>query len=208
MQSADPPTSSRGRTELAAIAADGETPQNWRDRAEEALADDDLVRGRVDDAVASYRALAARTLDEDVARTLEVKALAAGDPRSRRAVADLLLAEPGHSADPWAGAFSLGDWQAEAQADPLADYLAGRNLGQHEHWDRAAALLDRAMAAPAPTARVGREILRQRAIVACVLRDGGSLARVKERALDSASPFAGSSGGRRDALLRLIARCE
>ena len=58
------------------------------------------------------------------------------------------------------------------------------------------------------TPRIGREVLRQRAIGACVLRDSGTLSAVKEAVLSPTSPFAGSSGGRRDSLLRLLARCE
>ena len=211
-QSGDSAEAERGRTDLAAMAGDPATPRTWRDRAEEALADADLVGGDAAAAVTLYREIAARTLDEDVARTLEVKALAAADPGpdgapgAREAIVDLLLAAPGRAQDPWLGALSIGQWAAETH-EPLADYLAGKNLMQHDRWERAVTFLDRALAQPPPTARVGREILRQRVIGACVLQDGAALARMKEAVESDASPFARSSGGRRASLLRLLARC-
>ena len=173
-QSRDPAEWARGRDELGRIAADEQAPRTWRDRAEEALADDDLVRGRAEEAAAAYREIAGRTLDEDVARTLEVKALAAEAPSARRAIVDLLLAEPGRPQDSWLGALSLGDW-VQATRAPLAEYLAGKNLTLHDEWARAAPALDRALDGGDPTPRIGRELLRQRAIGACVLRDAGTL---------------------------------
>jgi hypothetical protein len=197
----------RGRAELASIVDDEHAPRTWRDRAREALADDDLVRGQGERARDAYRALAAATLDEDAARTLEVKAIAASDPLARRAVLDLLVGRPGHPLDAWLSALSLGTWAAETH-DPLASYLAGKNLVLHDEYARAAPWLDRAIDAGAPTARVGRELLRQRAIVACASRDAASLARLEKSVVDPGSPFERSSGGRRDWLLRLLARCR
>jgi hypothetical protein len=197
----------RGREELRAIADDDQAPRNWRDRAQEALADDDLANGRAAPAVAAYRALAGRTLDEDVARTLEVKAMASDNPPARRAIVDLLVGSPGRPVDAWQGALSLGLW-AEETRSVLAAYLVGKNLLLHEEYVRAAAWLDRAIEDGAPSARVGRELLRQRAIAACALGDAPALAHVKELTQDDKSPFGKSAGGgRREWVLRLIARC-
>jgi hypothetical protein len=207
VQSRDPSESARGREDLEQIAEDDLAPRTWRDRAEEALADDDLVRGRALAAAAAYREIAARTLDEDAARTLEVKAVAAQDVLARSAVVDLLLAQPGRPQEPWLGALSLGSWMEQSKA-PLAEYLAGKNLALHGDWTRAAATLDRALAAGELTPRIAREALRQRAIGACVLRDAGTLSSVKQAVLSPTSPFAGTAGGRRDSLLRLLARCQ
>ncbi len=207
VQSRDVAEWTRGREDLARIEADAQAPRTWRDRAEEVLADDDLVRGRSVEAAAAYREIAGRTLDEDAARTLDVKALAAEDAPSRRAIVDLLLAEPGRPPDPWLGALSLGDWRQETKS-PLAEYLAGKNLTSHDEWARGAPALDRALEGGDPTPRIGRELLRQRAITACVLRDSGALARVKQAVLSPTSPFADSAGGRRDGVLRLLARCD
>ncbi len=205
-QSPDEGAWARGRADLRRIADDEQAPRTWRDRAQEALADDDLVRGRAGEAATAYREIAGRTLDEDAARTLEVKALAAGDPAARRAIVDMLLAEPGRPPDSWLGALSLGNWQ-ETSA-PLADYLAGRNLTLHGQWARAAPALDRAMAGEGLTPRITREVLRQQAIGACVMRDGEALDRLKEAVQSPSSPFAASAGGRRDSVLRLLARCR
>jgi tetratricopeptide (TPR) repeat protein len=196
----------RGRADLAGLVADEGTPRTWRDRAEEALADDDLARGKDARAAESYRALAARTLDEDVARTLEVKALSVDNPPARRAIVDLLIGEPGRPADSWLGALAIGQWSEETH-EPLAGYLVGKNLAQHDQYARAATWLDRALDGGVPSARIGRELLRQRAICACALDDRDALARVRKSVDAPGSPFAGSSGGRRDWVLRLIARC-
>jgi hypothetical protein len=197
----------RGRVELAGLADDGHAPRTWRDRAQEALADDDLAHGRDALAAASYRELAARTLDEDAARTLEVKALSVDNPPARRAIVDLLVGEPGRPVDAWLGALALGQW-AEETHEPLAGYLVGKNLVLHDEYARAATWLDRALDSGVPSPRIGRELLRQRAICACALGDALGLARVKESTEAPSSPFAESSGGRREWLLRLIARCS
>jgi tetratricopeptide (TPR) repeat protein len=197
----------RGRAALGALVGDDETPRTWRDRAEEALADDDLARGRDARAAEAYRTLAARTLDEDAARTLEVKELSVGNPPASRAIVDMLIGEPGRPVDTWLAALALGQW-AEETHEPLAGYLVGKNLALHEQYARAATWLDRALDAGVPSPRIGRELLRQRAICACALGDHVALARVKKDVDAPGSPFAGSSGGRRDWVLRLLARCE
>jgi hypothetical protein len=196
----------RGREALSTLAGDEKVPRTWRDRAEEALADDDLTHGRDAPAGETYRRLAERSLDEDVARTLEVKALSLGNPPARRAIVDLLIGEPGRPVDSWLGALSVGQW-AEGTHEPLAGYLAGKNLALHEEYDLAAAWLDRTLEAGVSSPRIGRELLRQRAICACALGDREGLARVKRRMEAPGSPFEGSSGGRREWVLRLVARC-
>ena len=188
------------------MAADEKVPRTWRDRALEALADDDLARGRDDAAGRAYRALAARLLDEDAARTLEVKALSLDNPPARQAVLDLLVGGPGQPVDGWLGALSLGAW-AEETHEPLAEYLVGKNLAQRARWTRAAAWLDRASDAGVPTARIGRELMRQRAICACASGDVAAIERVREAVRAEGSPFDGSSGGRRAWVLRLLDRC-
>jgi tetratricopeptide (TPR) repeat protein len=221
-----------GRAALRRLASEGNVPRTWRDRAEEAAADDDLLRGRLDEAEEAYRRIAAHTLDEDAARTLEVKAIAARDERARQAVVDLLVGSPGRPVDPWVGALSMGLWAgppAGSSAEPpgaasaevpraagpaddgLAEYLVGKNLMLHDDFLRAAAFLDRALGAgartPPITPRIGRELLRTRAVCACALRDGSGLAEIVRLVLAPESPFADRGGGRRDWLLRLIDRC-
>jgi hypothetical protein len=196
----------RGRAELTAIAADERAPRTWRDRAEELLADDDLAHGRSERAEAAYRTLAAGTLDEDSARTLEVKASAGAGEEARRAVVDLLIGDPGRPGDPWLGALSLGVWAA--RDEPLGAYLVGKNLALRGRYARAAVWLDRALAAGVAIPSVGREMLRQRAICACALGDAAAIAHTKASVKAADSPFAAGPGeGRRDSVLRLIDRC-
>jgi hypothetical protein len=198
----------RGRHELERIAEDDQAPRTWRDRAKEALADDDLARGREESAGEAYRALAAHTLDEDIARTLDVKAQSVEDPAATRAIVDLLIGDPGRPSDPWLGALSLGAWAAEAH-EPLAGYLIGKNLAVRERYSRAASWLDRALEAGLAADSVARELLRQRAICACALGDVAGVDRVRARIEAADSPFARSRGdGRKQSVLNLIARCR
>src|SRR5262249_10255614 len=141
---------------------------------------------------------------EDIARTLEVKAYAAGDA-SRRAVAALLIGAPGRPADSNEAMARLGAW-AEATRDPVAEYVLGKNLAQHAFWAEAAEHLDRALGGTEPTPRIARELLRQRAITACALRDTAALTRVRDALRIDGGPFA-SGGGRREHLEALLARC-
>jgi hypothetical protein len=196
-----------GKDALARIVADEHASAIWRDRAAEALADDELRHGNVAAAIDAYGAIAGRTTDEDSARTLEIKAIGAADPEARRAVLDLLVGDPGHPTDLWLGAFSLGTWTGETNA-PLAAYLSGKNLARRDEWERAAAWLDFALDAPFATPRIGREVLRQRAAAACALRDSRGLWRVHDIASAETSPFEGSAGGRRAWLLSFVERCE
>jgi len=198
----------RGRDELTRMEEDERAPRTWRDRAQELLADDDLARGATRRAAGSYRALASHTLDEDSARTLEVKAQSTSNPSARRAIVDLLVGTPGRTVDPWLGALSLAVW-AEADHDPLAAYLIGKNLALHGEYARAAASLDSAFEAGVPTPSVGRELLRQRAVCACALQDSNAIERVRARVQSDASPFAKSAGGgRKQSVLALLARCS
>jgi tetratricopeptide (TPR) repeat protein len=196
----------RGRNDLARIRDDDEAPRTWRDRSQEAIADGDLARGRVAEAKQAYQEIAAHTLDEDVGRTLEVKILSAEETLGHRGIVDLLIGEPGHPVDPWLGALSLGEWMGETQ-EPLPAYLAGRNLMLHGEWMRAATHLDRALERGAPSERIGRELLRDRAICACATGDAEALGRVDKEVRGPDSPFARSAGGRRDWISRLIERC-
>jgi hypothetical protein len=202
----------RGRADLRAVAADANAPRTWRDHADEILADADLAAGASTRAAAKYRELEARTLDEDAARTLEVKAQASEAPPerlARAALVDLLVGEPGMPVEPWLGGLSLGVW-AEQSHDPTAEYLAGKNLARYRLYARAATWLDRALSNPAPTVpSVARELLRQRAVAACALGDARALDDVMRRVTGPDSPFQnGPGGGRRESILRLVSRCR
>jgi tetratricopeptide (TPR) repeat protein len=194
-----------GLESLTGIEQDEAAPQTWRDRAEDAMGDDALQHGKDLEGERMFRAVAARTLNEDFARTLEVKALGAGSAQGTRAVIDLLVGEPGRGLDPWLGAVTLAEWATEGH-DPLAEYLLGKNLLLHGDWARAALHLDRALAGGAPSERVGRELLRSRAICGCAMGDNASLLRARAAIVANGSPFE-EGGGRRAWVLRLVDRC-
>jgi tetratricopeptide (TPR) repeat protein len=195
----------KGRAELEAIASSEEVPRTWRDRAAEALADADLIEGDLEPARRRYAALASRSIDEDQARTFEVKRLATEDPVAREAITILLLGDEKHRPDPFVSGEALGRWEGRS---PLASYLVGRNLLLHGFYERSAAALDAALDGALPTARVAREALRQRAIAACALGDRAALERVREVIEGPDDPFQGISAGRRSATIRMIARCS
>jgi hypothetical protein len=211
--------SGEGRKELSSFADAPEVPRTWRDRTLDALADSDLLAGHTDAAVERYRSLATASLDEDFGRTEEVKVLAANDARGREAIEALLVGTTKRPADAVLAAARLGAW-AEATENPLALYLLGKNLALRGWYAEAAASLDRARMGSASKAReglegsgetpakdrIGREILRQRAICACALGDGASVRRLEDAVRDPSGPFA-SSEGRQEWVLAMLHRC-
>jgi tetratricopeptide (TPR) repeat protein len=196
-----------GRADLSALASEESAPRTWRDKSVEALADADFLDGRYDAAAERYRGLAARSLDEDGARTLEVKALGADRPQARPAVEALLLGARHRPPDIVLAAVELGAW-SHASHEPLADYLIGKNLAQRGWYVLAAIYLDRVLTEGAPTPRIGREALRQRAVCACATRDAKAIDRVRALEQDAGGPFDGAGGGRKESLERLLARCS
>ena len=198
----------KGKAALLALAhADEKTvPRTFRDRAEEALADAQFVEGDFAGAATRYEGLAKRTVDEDAARTLEVKVLGARNPDARAAVRALLLGDEKHGSDIFLGGVQLGLWSPH---DPsaLSSYLVGRNLVGRGFYEDGARALDAALESVAPTARVLRETIRQRVVAACALGDQGALERMKQRIESDSDPFTGAAGGRREATMSTIARC-
>ncbi len=199
----------RGRAEVRALANDDKAPLAVRHRARDALADDDLVSNGPDRAAQTYADLAAETPDEDAARTLEVKSIAARDPVGRPAVITLLISAPERRPpDPALAASMLGEWWGMTRK-PLAAYLLGKSEASRGYFAEAAPNFDVVLADSDAlvTPRVRREALRQRAIAACATGDAQAAAHVRELAEDPAGVYAGSAGGRRDGVLRLLKRC-
>ena len=198
----------KGIHELVAMANadDATVPRVYRDRAEETLADAELVDGSFELAASRYDALAKRTVDEDAARTLEVKSLGARDPAARAAVKALLLGDEKHGADIYVGGVELGLWSPTDDAG-LAHYLIGRNLVGRGFFEYGGAQLDTALTRDLPTARVRRETIRQRVVAACALGDQAALLKQKSLIESGSDPFIGAAGGRRESTLSMIARC-
>lgn len=198
-----------GRADLERLAGDEKAPRTWRDRAEEALADRAWLDGDFDAAARRYDALAARTVDEDAARTLEVKAMGARDPAARVPLRSFLVGtSPSRGSEPLLAAALLGAWSAKT-GDPLADYIVGKNLVNKQLYVEAEGYLERARAVGPPSTRIYREILRQEGVIACALGDSALGARVRAEATapGDASPFANSGGGRLELLERMLDRC-
>lgn len=196
----------KGRADLDALEENQAIGRAWHDRAEEALADDELTRGLYEQAAARYKALADATLDEDAGRTYEVKLVGALDPMARPAIEGLLLG-PQHGDDSFYAATLLGTWQNKTH-DPLADYLIGKNTARHGQYDEALPYLEAVVEAGAPSPRIGRELLRQYAVIACAKGDAKLVARAKALVDAPASPFDRAVSGRYDFIVRLLERCE
>jgi hypothetical protein len=193
---------------VGTLAADEKMLLVTRNRAREALADDELVSGFAERAAATYADLAASTPDEDVARTLEVKALAARDDDARTAVITLLIAAPSRRPpDPALAATLLGEWEGRTHSS-LANYLIGKSEASHGYYAEAKPHFEAVENAGGLTPRIAREALRQRAVAACALGDLEAASRVRQLAEDPGGAYAGSAGGRRDGVLRLLGRCR
>jgi tetratricopeptide (TPR) repeat protein len=189
---------------LSELAADEGASRLARNRALSQLADLDFAGGDYDKAAERYAALAARTLDEDALRTIEVKVSSLSDPRARRAIGAYLVGSPDRGIDAMSAGALLGAWIAEDPSDGLPEYLLGRDLAGKSLWGQAAERYDRALAKRLPPGRVLREALRQRVIVACALGDVAAARRAFDIWTDKgAEPFR----ARREAMSRLIERC-
>jgi hypothetical protein len=157
-------------------------------------------------AAEAYEKLAERSLDEDFGRTLEVKALAAVDARGREAVTALLLGAPHRSSDMVLAATRLGAWE-EQSGSALAAYLLGKNLEQRGWRIEADVYLDRVIGHEQyPTLRIGREVIRDRAIDACAEGDAVAVERMRTLVLSARGPYA-ASYGRKEFVLRMLGRC-
>jgi hypothetical protein len=223
----------QARTLLAPLTATAGTPTHASDRARE-LEGDALARsGQLEEAARVYEALAAQTLNEDLGRTLEVKAALARVPALREAFEALFVAADGADRDK---TVVLTRALRTPQPSPWVAYLYGRQVLAKGELDEARRWLEpltlpaapddegpaRVPAAAEPTGaqgnaaassqsrlteRVQRETLRLLARVACELGDAALHARVHALVQSDAGPFAQSAGGRRAHTLAFLRRC-
>ena len=198
----DGPDREAGARELEAIAADASIPRHVRDRALEELADARLADGDGPRAVALYKEIVSRLVDEDRLRTLDVKIASAGEERARAAVVELLIGSRPPGPDQVRAAELLGAWAALAPEDGLPSYLLARRSFGDGRFEDAAARLDRALAGEIPIARVRAEAARLRLVVACGLGDP----RTAER-MFRLYAAGGVSAARLDAARSLLLRC-
>lgn len=197
----------KGREALAALEVDESLPKPYRDRATEALADADFLDGSFDLAHARYARLAAAVLDEDQARTYEVKALAAERVDLREPLGLFLLGERMRSPDPFVGGVALGRALAARPDDAVLLYLVGRNAVQRGHVEVGVVMLEKAVASGTlPTERLKREALRQLGHGACSLGRPDLVERVLTAVRAPGSPF--HEGGRKDTVVALLVGCK
>ena len=192
-----------GLAALARIADGDATRRDVRDRALEELGDQSLAANRGEDAVRRFEAVAARTVNEDQLRTLDVKIAAAKDPRARGAVVALLVGTRGRGPDKTLAMERLSAWSTAEPADGLPLYLIGRHYLGAGQLEEAADRLDRALAARIDLPRVAVEAARLRMILACGLGDRDGAARHFQRYVASV----GVSDARRLAMTAFVRRC-
>ncbi|MEJ7732773.1 MAG: hypothetical protein WKG00_26670 [Polyangiaceae bacterium] len=189
--------------ELTTIAADEAVPRHVRDKALEELGDQALAAGDGETAVARYREVATRQVEEDPLRTLDVKSSVAADATARAAVVALLIGDGSRPPDKVRAAELLGAWAVRRPSDGLPEYLLGRHWLGAGDWPEAAAHLDRALARELPLPRVLVEAERLRVITACALGD----AVTADRVLATWGARGGVPASRKEALRDLVTRC-
>lgn len=193
-----------GEAELARLADGAATNPAIRDRASEDLGDLALADGRSEMAIARYREVMGRTLDEDQLRTLDLKVAAAAEPRFRSAIVALLIGRRGRAPDRTLGTELLGVWEATPPPDGLPLYLLGRQFVVNGQFDEARDRMDRALATPIPIERVRIEAERLRMVIACAVGDSSTAARYYEQY--AAHPTV--TAARRGAARALVDRCS
>ncbi len=204
------------RAILRAVEADARVSSNWRNRAREALADLALHEGALDEARRLYELARAEVLDEDWARTLDVKTWAATAPHRAALFGRLLVRGP-----------RLRDGRDEATAATialartieidafgpgdraLARYLVARRLADAKAWDEAEDLLEGTE--PELLGRISEALVRERArllVLAACMRPKGERADALDAAARAWAAAPGGNAGKRQAVERLIERCR
>lgn len=197
--------------QLEAIVSDERMSTNWRNRAREAIGDEALREGRAADAKAMYDAARAEVLDEDWARTLDVKAWVCADAqRARRFSRYFVRRDP--QRDEAVAALVILSRLLEADAIPLeervlARYLVARRLFDAKLYDDADEILRTDFSALATISpRLPREAARMHLYVACLAPAGERRARV-QAALDRYQSIGHGNEGRTLGIVRMAGRC-
>ncbi len=198
---ATPAHEQRAEQAFRAIDEDASLPMPVRLRAREKLADLLFAAGNTEQARPLYDQLAEQTFDVDRRRSLDIKR----DAKTKteiQAVKTLLLGVDGESA--WDVAVrDLLRWSTETIDDGTADYLLGRNYWQKGREGAAVEHLERSLARGIRRQEVHAEALRQRAIVACALKEPARALVLAERL----SHEAHLPTPRRLGIQRIVERC-
>ena len=194
-----------GRAELEGMVASESVPRTYRDRADEALADADFIDGKVEAAGRRYAALAERSIDEDGARTLEVKLLATVDPRrstpsSRCSSATKSTARTSSSPGSRSAVGATLPSPTTSQAATSSSTASSRKGPPRS--------TKRSPATSQPNALREKRCANARSPRARAMFKATLEKEVRAAIESPTRPFVGVVGsGRRDATLRMIARC-
>jgi tetratricopeptide (TPR) repeat protein len=134
-------------------------------RARELLADAAWRERDYERARSIYHSLLDSPQEEELLRTMEVKALALdSEPRDRRAIFDLLVGHDGRGSAPQV-AVHLARELSELRPDGLGDYLEARQLMFALDFERALAAAREARRRGLPTARTAAEARRMEGVL-------------------------------------------
>jgi hypothetical protein len=196
------------RSMLQEMIGDARTSTTWRNRAREHLADDDLRHGRLEEARALYEIARKEVLDEDWARTLDVKAWMAASPERASLFGRLLVGKTEQKDETLAATIALARFLEKGTSTDelnLARYLVARRLIEAHAYDDADAMLaatdSESLGRISP--RLVREAARLSIVIAC-LTDKAKVDTALKRYL--AAPPA--NAGRREGVERMAARCK
>ncbi len=173
----------------------------------ERLGDLAFFRTQLSTANTHYAQAEELIVDQDHARTLEVKRVATGKlpapELARKSVQALLIGRPLFGTDWSLAAVTMGRWAEAVKDDGLAEYLVARNLATRGRWEEASTALDQALSQGLSTPLVKAEALRTRVHLACALGQRQVVQEGTELYLKERSP----SGARRAELIRFARRC-
>lgn len=199
----------RMRSMLLEIIGDARVSTTWRNRAREALGDDDLRKGRLDDARGFYDAARKEVLDEDWARTLDVKSWLTSSMDRATLFGRLLIGKTDLKDETVAATIAIARFLEKeggaAEDLSLARYLIARRLIDAHAYDEADAMLaatdDRALGRI--STRLVRESARLSIVIACMTDKRGV-----DRALARYLAAPPGNAGRREGVERLARRCH
>lgn len=203
------------RALVESMLNDARVSTNWRNRAREYLADEDVRNGRLDAARALYDAARAEVLDEDWSRNLDVKSFLT-KTKERAALFGRLLIGKARGKEGKDDALSATiaivrfSTRSEASAEDLAlaRYLVGRRLVETHAYEEGEATLasidEAALGRVSP--RLVRESARLRIVVAC-MSDPALRKNKVEEALTRYRAAPPANAGRSEGVERLALRC-
>ncbi|GAC1357353.1 MAG: hypothetical protein NVSMB47_10520 [Polyangiales bacterium] len=196
--------------QLRALIDDPRLSTTWRNRARETLGDEELRAGDLDEAHLAYQRAREEVLDEDWARTLDVKAYLTAEPRRAAIFARMFVRRDRHRDEATPALVGLSMLVARADAPPtdvaLARYLLARRLVDAKALADAGDMLGGVEALAAISPRLPREAARLRLTLACLTPRDGRETRVHE-ALDAYRAQPAANDGRRGGVERMAARC-